>query len=202
MGVKDILERLTLYDLFGYAFPGSILVLTAIFCHGNFGLWEKYKDLLPYITLAAGVLSYLCGLFLSELSAEIYMRFKDKILKEEFEAWSDERAAIAAAIAKHRNDSAPLVISDEKCWEKCMKYMYSAVQISPDTKRIHNYASTEVMCRNLSCTCLISGIILTVRFGLYMMPAAALLAVLMEIRARRFGKKKRDYTVYWFLQKV
>lgn len=200
--MKDLLEHLTLYDLFGYAFPGSVVVLTVLGCYVDIALWEQYKDLLPYITLVAGVLSYLCGLFLSEAAAEIYIRSKEKALKKEFMEWSGERAAVAVAVAKHRNDNIPVEINDEKQWEECVKYMYSAVQISPETKRIHNYASTEVMCRNLFLACLISGAMLVARFGWYMILAAAPLALLMKMRAERFGKKKREYTIYWFLQKV
>ena len=58
------------------------------------------------------------------------------------------------------------------------------------------------MCRNLFLACLISGAMLVARFGWYMILAAAPLALLMKMRAERFGKKKREYTIYWFLQKV
>lgn len=198
--MKDILEKLTLYDFLGYAFPGSIVVLTLVFCCGNVAFWKAYKDLLPYITFAAGILSYLSGLLLSEATAEIQLLFKEKALQKEFEEWSDERTFIAAAIKKHRNDSNPVEINNVKHWEKCMKYMYSAVQIAPETKRVHNYASTEVMCRNLSLACLVSGVILSIRFSWYVVLAVLPFALLMKKRAKRFGQKKRAYTIYWFLQ--
>lgn len=198
--MKDLLERLTLYDLFGYAFPGSIVILTAVFCYGNIDLWEKHKDLLPYITLAAGILSYFIGMLLSEVAARIHMIFKEWILKKEFEEWNCEKTSIASAIEKHKGDGAFLIINDEKGWEKCMKYMYSAVQISQETKRIHNYASTEVMCRNLCYACLFSGIMLAACFGWHIMLIAVIWALLMGGRAFRFGRKKREYTIYWFLQ--
>lgn len=77
--MKDLLERLTLYDLFGYAFPGSVVVLTVLGCYVDIALWEKYKDLLPYITLVAGVLSYYAVYFCRKQQLKFIYALKKKL---------------------------------------------------------------------------------------------------------------------------
>lgn len=200
--MKDILEKLTLYDLCGYAFPGSIVVIALIVAYGRLEVLEQYKDLLSYGVLAALLLSYLCGLILSEISAHITERIRDVLWKNEYKEWNIEHASIAAAIAKSKKDGNSVALNNTKSWNHYVNYMYSVIQIAPETKRIHNYASMEIMCRNLSCACVISALLLRSCLGWCMMFVLLAAASLLFVRSDRFGRKKHRYTIYWFLQKI
>ena len=88
-------------------------------------------------------------------------------------------------------------------WQVYMKYMYGLLQSDERYRRIHNYASIVVLCKNVSMA-LVSGMLflLLYRSCSFILGTAILLSVVVLIRRGvRFKKKKDTYTIVWFIDK-
>ncbi len=231
--MENLLEKITLYDLLGYMFPGCILNLIIIVGASQqySGMVEKvYKDYEGGIVFAFFIISYLTGILLSEISASI-ISLCDKYIKKERKlprkkCWIgrllgkikiDERTGgIEGTGISEKELAAALVNSglaegqdkiNEKIemqgWLLYRKYMYGIIQSDEKYRRIHNYASIPVFCKNAT-TALIVGILVLLLYGnrSYILMAILLLAaVVFAKRGFRFKKKTDMYTIVWFVDK-
>lgn len=84
-----------------------------------------------------------------------------------------------------------------------MSYMYGAIQSCPEYKRIHNYKSAQVMCKNLALVLMVGGIVMwsnhIANDCIYM--GSFILGGLFIVRGYKFFKKTEKYTVIWFVDK-
>lgn len=208
--MDSIFEKVTLYDILGYMLPGSLIMLTIVCVmvinQGTsinqlgdlMSLYDKLSGIFWYGFL---LLSYLCGILLSEISRMlkpaitfVWSKVKEATKRKKQNA-SEKPAedrnemdrknypvsaeAITAALKNAK------VIADgngEEDIEKHISYMYGVIQSDKNYKRIHNYASAEVMYKNMAFAVFIS-------------------AGIFWHRHKRFCKKKQDYAISWFVEK-
>ena len=212
--MSSIIEKITLYDFFGYLIPGATFLSLLIFrflqdFDSSFSeVWIEYKFFFIFIFF---LWSYLCGIVLSELTRIILsfvnrnFGFSKKFANEVMQFTNLELNVIGEALDKH-GIVKKTEISRNMDILKYLPIMYSIVQCNDKFKRIHNYASSESMYKNLSAAVFLGGIPeVMILFadqcsGRWMIGVAWLLSSLLFIhRSWRFLVKKFSYTLVWFL---
>ena len=230
--MDSLAEKVTLYDLLGYLFPGCIMDLMILA-----GLYHKYTDWFSKFSvkecpvgfyLAFFGISYLAGLTLSELSTWIvsfynaYAAERIKKIKKAVMKWgrngrapeadgavkeigqtgiSVERLAEAlekSGVEGGRDEIKRKIEIDG--WKIYKARMYGAIQYKGEYKRIHNYASMKVLCKNLVLALVVGQVVLRLCgvFSWIFLAVVVPVAVLLMARGIRFGRKKNMYTVIWF----
>lgn len=210
--MDSILEKITLYDILGYFFPGSVLTLMLLLGGMEqcaFEIMVKWKDNIAVLHLAFILISYLAGVVLSEVSELaggcVRKVFAKKQTTENMLSFFKDQVA-EALIRSGKNDTKENIIEqlgkgDTSIYYK--KYIYGIIQGCQNYKRIHSYASAYVMYKNIAAALLIGSFILFVRFhvnGLFCV-GGAVLGVLMFRRSHRFNAKKEQYALIWFMEK-
>lgn len=241
--MNGLLEKVTLYDILGYLFPGCIMNLMVLV-----GLYHKYENFFGEIFfgkccfkeytggfyLAFFGVSYLAGLALSELSTllvklfcklfELFHKYWLKGVKEFIGKFrrrqADEGDGATGVIGVIGETGIPVdklvealeksgVADDraqikqkilDKGWKVYKARMYGAIQYKGDYKRIHNYASMKVLCKNLAMALIVGEAVLCVcgLFSWFFCAVVAAVFFLLASRGIRFGRKKNMYTVIWF----
>lgn len=165
------------------------------------------------------VMSYITGMILSEI-ARWFSFFVQKYLvkvmcinkvvkSDSVEAKDKEgkcRSILEEKIVKKALKNSGMTESEpSQIKTEHYKIMYSAIQADPKYSRIHNYASAEILYKNLVFALLLSMIghfYLDVQkeisfcYGIYLISI-----VILGSRWKRFSEKKRDYTILWFTEK-
>lgn len=204
--MDSIIEKVTLYDVLGYMLPGSLVMLAVggkLYQGTEVWFVESYQDLNGFVWYGFILLSYLCGILLSELS-----RMCKRIMawvggKGKIERPVSNEIIIAALKKAEVINSGDTQIDVERY----MSYMYSVVQTDQNYKRIHNYASAESMYKNLAFAVFLSAVIVSTYSGGYawgnvVCPlAGGICAVVFWHRHQRFLVKKENYAVSWFVEK-
>ena len=215
--MDSVFEKITLYDILGYLFPGSVLMLLFLFgvdAKTVVGFFEKWNVGNGFMYLAFFLVSYLIGIALSELMTYvwkvgfgIYRRFSkgsNRNCKRVEEKYSPEE--IADVLSK-------IGIKDEKeiikstigvsFRERYMQYIYGVIQGKEEYKRIHNYASAYVLYKNVMGALMIGAVYILISMGrshLLFCVVCILLAIIFAVRATRFQNKKEDYAIIWFME--
>ena len=73
--MDSVFEKITLYDILGYLFPGSVLMLLFLFgvdAKTVVGFFEKWNVGNGFMYLAFFLVSYLIGIALSELMTYVW----------------------------------------------------------------------------------------------------------------------------------
>ena len=214
--MSSIIEKITLYDFFGYLIPGSLfaslLCLRALPEFGNQVLEELqgYETECLVLFLLWG---FLFGLLLSE-TARIILDFIDKVWLEDKYAERIRKvahvdtSALINAIQKSGITETPLT-GEGADPLKYLPAVYGIVQSDEAYKRIHNYASSETMYKNLSAAVLFGGLI-EILYLIHTVQATwscGIIAVwllsvaLLMHRYYRFKIKKYAYSLIWFIEK-
>lgn len=196
----SVVEKITLYDILGYVMPGSLIVLTIggrFIVSGGKEVISLYESFSGFITYGFILLSFICGILVSELGriviqgkAEKNFSVPDAVVR---------KALANAKVIKSENETVKI--------EDYIRYMYSDIQSDSNYKRIHNYASAEVMCKNLTVAVLFSAIAASTYDGLLFCERGLIilfgmaLAFLLWHRYRRFDQKKQNYAVSWYVEK-
>lgn len=226
--MDNLIEKITLYDILAYAFSGFMFLLIA-----GYGRWESFLQTgeteggltIPVFLLI--LVSYFMGILMSELSALAICLLNAGWTRKVRERLVRAFPALEKIVLKRRGQESVGVLGSgvseetvvnaliaskaEKSPEKIRKkgienyvpYMYGIIQVIPEYKRIHNYASAFVLYKNLSAAvcsgCLV--LFLSGRFTWREALAAGIVLVLLIIRAVRFYKKKNRYAIIWFVDK-
>lgn len=196
----EMLQKLTLYDLLGYALPGCVFL---VFYNG-----EKLGDLSQMEIGGVSILiafGFLVGIVISE-----FMRWVDSLIgrfwgKAQWRAmWNNysltcERmeSALKKARILGENDSC----ADAADFSKYQAVIYADIQTDPKYTRIHNYASLVLLCKNMvlvTLFCMIHGM-LKKSCGEALFGIAGLLC--FGVRWQRISRKKMGYAICWFLEK-
>lgn len=207
----NLLERITLYDILGYALPGCVLLLLLLLgidakCISAF--YCKWKDNIGALYFIFFLAAYLSGIILSELTDTIVaIRIKLKPLAAA--KWEQDdclREQVARALKKSGyNEGAERIVDviEREGMSRYMGYMYGFVQVSTEYKRIHDYASAYVLYKNLAMVFAIGTGFLFIRKGwdFEILILGVVLTVLMVKRSIRFYHIRNKYAVVWFLNK-
>lgn len=214
--MNSIIEKITLYDFFGYLIPGSVfmslLLVRLIQELGSDGLTDL-KDFKSQLTVIFLLWSFLSGLILSEL-ARVISDFVDKRgLKDTYVNSVKKAANIDESMLKEAIKKSKLVENGDLIQNtNLLNYLpmiYGTVQSDEKYKRLHNYASSETMYKNLTAAVLLGGIpeILFLPQKLQCGIIAGIVVVwilsviLLMRRYYRFRIKKSAYSLIWFIEK-
>lgn len=214
--MNSIIEKITLYDFFGYLIPGSVfmsLLLVRIIQElGSDGLTDL-KDFKSQLTVLFLLWSFLSGLILSEL-ARVISDFADKRgLKDRYVNSVKKAANIDESMLKEAIKKSKLVENGDLIQNtdllNYLPMIYGTVQSDEKYKRLHNYASSETMYKNLTAAVLLGGIpeILFLPQKLQCGIIAGIVVVwilsviLLMRRYYRFRIKKSAYSLIWFIEK-
>lgn len=214
--MNSIIEKITLYDFFGYLIPGSVfmslLLVRLIQELGSDGLTDL-KDFKSQLTVLFLLWSFLSGLILSEL-ARVISDFADKRgLKDRYVNSVKKTANIDGSMLKEAIKKSKLVENGDLIQNtdllNYLPMIYGTVQSDEKYTRLHNYASSETMYKNLTAAVLLGGIpeILFLPQKLQCGIIAGIVVVwilsviLLMRRYYRFRIKKSAYSLIWFIEK-
>ena len=214
--MNSIIEKITLYDFFGYLIPGSVfmslLLVRLIQELCSDGLTDL-KDFKSQLTVLFLLWSFLSGLILSEL-ARVISDFADKRgLKDRYVNSVKKTANIDGSMLKEAIKKSKLVENGDLIQNtNLLNYLpmiYGTIQSDEKYKRLHNYASSETMYKNLTAAVLLGGIpeILFLPQKLQCGIIAGIVVVwifsviLLMRRYYRFRIKKSAYSLIWFIEK-
>lgn len=79
--------------------------------------------------------------------------------------------------------------------------MYADIQADSRYSRVHNYASSGLVCSNLSLVVAISSVLLSIYRPELLNGIGLVSSVLLYIRGIKQRNRKLDYTLDWFIQK-
>lgn len=196
----EVLQKLTLYDLLGYALPGCVMLF--------FLSAEKSENLSEME--AGGILLFITFGFLTGIMISEFMRWIEMLIgsffgKMQWNAiWNKysltcermERALKKTHILERIDNDV-----DNEFFSKYRTAIYADIQTDPKYSRIHNYASLALLCKNMffvTSFCMIDGIIKN-SFGEGLFGAIGLCC--FGVRWQRFSSKKIGYAICWFLEK-
>lgn len=223
--MDSLFEKITLYDLLGYTLPGFSLLLIIL----PYTFEQMPVDLIDFLSenqVYAGVIilacSYIVGVVLSELSKYVLkIPIADKWLKEFVEKMDNSTSELSLEVKKKtcealKKSKLPRKegSSEDDISEEDKRMMYSDIQVDNNYKRIHNYASSEVMYKNMFMSFLIGDFLLlllcayqVIVYGsaecyMYVELGMVFAAIfLFYSRWVRFSNKKMYYTAIWFIEK-
>ncbi len=203
--MESFLEKVTLYDFYGYTLPGCyfLLLTSASRAKQVFGLLIKYKDTALYLFFVFLLLGFVAGLLFTQISSVVF----GKILKPDRSHYmSQESLGISFGLIQKALFHAGLIDDSQKIdGANLGKYgwvMFSDIQVDPKYRRLHNYASMELLFKNMSLASAIGGVLVSWSMGwawLYLPCFGA--AVLLGWQGCQFTVKKEVYTLFWFVEK-
>lgn len=196
----EVLQKLTLYDLLGYALPGCVLL---VFLYA-----DSPEDLAAMEV--GGVLlfiafGYLIGIMISELMRWVELLIGKLGGKKQWSLicsqYSLTRERMERALKK-----AHIIEPADSCGDMASLSDYSTAiyaDIQTDTKylRVHNYASLALLCKNMFCVslaCMVDGL-LKQSYGEGLFGAVGLFC--FGVRWQRIGMRQTGYAICWFLEK-
>ncbi len=200
----ELLQKLTLYDLFGYTLPGGIALLLY---SGDLSYLADDLTLGGFVLLI--VLGYVAGVMITEFAERLedllHKMVGDNKIKKYWEKICivygitdvklNDALRQAKLIQSAQNDSADVIV------RKYMTYMYSEVQADSQYNRLHNYASAELLYKNMTVVAIFAVGIGFVQQNMAEIIIGAIGAVLFISRRIRFAERSRGYAVCWFIQK-
>ncbi len=229
--MDSLLEKITLYDILGYLFPGSVLMVMLLFTYNEWMLevLDKFGDNTGMLYVAFILTSYLVGIAASEMAGIVIRTFmeikkvkfikKMKKLIEEAAGfikrklqWEEcekdkllEKRMVSALKKSGIKDDEKKIRENikNKSINHYISYMYGRVQSSPEYKRIHNYNSVYVMCKNMVIVLIVGEAIMYWNYAsnIYIYISCFVVCILFMIRCYRFSAKTKFYAIIWFVEK-
>lgn len=216
--MSSIIEKITLYDFFSYLIPGTVflsLLCLRVVQEADGSVPTEVTEHQTVLIILFLLWSFLCGMILSELArliSDMVDRFwlKNRYILKIKETANIDISVLKVALRQSGFEGKATVDEDEvKFLKTYLPAIYSSVQADDNYKRIHNYSSSEAMCKNLTISVLLGGLAEI----LYLFPrvqqgyAFCIIAMwissvmLLAHRYYRFRIKKYAYALIWFIEK-
>lgn len=206
--MSNIIEKITLYDLLGYTVPGTILLsiwgyVYLVSINQEVRFFICYRNYAGYLLAALVVLGYVIGIAMSEITYIVAGKIeKMKWFKSENEINKIGHTVIARALKQAGMISNENEIPNMEAVEKYMRYMYGIIQVDTKYGRLHNYASSELICRNMSFAAFTCGIaVFIVAREWIVILCGIILTGAYLCRWRKQYWRKKFYVVSWFVEK-
>lgn len=215
--MSAVIEKITLYDFFCYLLPGSIFI-SLLTVRGYHELDSKILNILQeyksFFVLLFFLWGFLAGLILSELSRMILDFIDGRGMRYRYAKLIKQNANIEMDVLKESIEKIGLtenaVINNEDDLLKYLPAIYGSVQTDEKYKRIHNYASSEGLYKNMAASILFGGlpeiVYLINNFQgwfIWILILIWILSVILLIhRYYRFHIKKYTYSVIWLVEKA
>lgn len=228
MSILDsLLEKFTLYDLLSYFIPGFVcLCLTAAGFAPELGQYydsDALDGLKGYMAFAFLIFSYVVGIAISSVAwllcemlfslQRFYKFFHGKRKTGEAET-NDQllnRALLCSGLLQEEIDEGMQKRMSVSLEEVFAEYIYADIQADVNYKRIHNYASSETLYKNLACAFLLAAVAVFLFEHLvgwqvlenivYLRGFELVISMVFVFRWKRFRKKKIGYAIQWFVGK-
>lgn len=212
--MNNFFEKTTLYDWQGYMIPGTLCVVMFGLCFFETSIRnilsdDVFKDYTLYLVLLILVVGYIVGICLTQIG-EIVFAGVEKLSAKIAEGKKYGRIGyenigyenIKKALLQAKVIDSDTVIDSEEKVSWYMGYIYGEIQTNPCYMRIHNYASMELTCKNLSIAILVSWAMWSFKCGCHCMQtvAAGIAVALLCCRWDLFNKRKLFYAAAWFTQ--
>ena len=201
----ELLQKLTLYDLFGYTLPGVLAVWLFIYD----GELAQMDELSLGSLCMLVILGYVAGALITEIAEFVECLLKKLIPEARINKyWKDlcDMYGISVDMVKYALDKAKVTNynpnDDAAALSKqYATYMYSEIQSDPRYDRLDTYASAELLYKNMCIVslCAIGMGILRQQNMQIIISAAG--AIFFAARRVRFAERSRGYTICWFIQK-
>lgn len=186
--MEAVVEKVTLYDVLGYGFPGFLMLFILLTDFINVipdTTINLVKDQSGIFVVAVIVVSHIVGVLLSESSKTVLL-LKGLIVQKipalgtpsqllsKFKKWlgltpgpaSQDKKAIfleKTLESVNKEDLQTALLNSGSSYdindERAADYIYSVIQVDPEFSRIHSYASAKVFSRNSAMACLIGGVL-------------------------------------------
>ncbi|MCM1088548.1 MAG: hypothetical protein NC419_10350 [Muribaculaceae bacterium] len=223
----ELLQKLTLYDLLGYALPGTVLILIYGWDDMADGILCPADGTGPAFALLLIMAGYLTGIIIAQLTSleskigKLCKKFWEKssaLCKKKQQSQDTAQPAPKNAdniFDKYDIDNTILsnalinahVIPDaaslnlKELANNYFAAIYADIQSDDNYSRLHNYASAELLCKNMALV----SFLCIFRLIDPCAPAPMILAVISALcfyaRQRLFCSRKEEYCLYWFLEK-
>ncbi len=203
------MEKITLYDLFGYLLPGCVLnVIIGYAMHEEiYALHEKMQgDKSTLFWFGFFIFSYVEGLILSEVSGHIVRQVNKYKRNGEDKDGGTRDKQIASALSNYLQENKKEILEKLKNKDDRNFYMaalYFDIQMDSQYNRIHNYASASTMYRNLAMA-LVVGMLVLGGYRILTIHLTIILSIgiiALGIRSKRFAIKKKQYALVGFIGK-
>ncbi len=204
----EVIQKITIYDILGYTFPGVILIV-ALIARYQYKLCELDLEN-GYIIAFIVILGYVVGMVISQLAKlPVYLIAISQ--DEETDKLADEidrigNYAITRALKNAGAiDNDNVILSKKEIVKRYFKFMFADIQADTYYSRIHNYASSELVCKNMAVTCFISTFLTynvqtIIREELWLL--FGIISSILLLRRYMMNKdRKESYTIDWFVQK-
>lgn len=221
--VSGIIEKITLYDLLGYALPGSMLLgmtaVTFLAAEGSMkAVYNTYKGEAGYIFTVLLILGYAAGMAVSEITDIFTGFFKETLVYELKQELQDRKINVRQAAQALKNAGYISQVQNISSTDQLIPYigsMYGDIQTDTEYSRLHNYASARLICKNMAFVCCCgAGMILALIFnrleqeadlrtGLIIagLSVSCGMSWLFIRRWKRMYIRTQFYTVVWFMEK-
>lgn len=187
----ELLEKITLYDILGYTLPGGIVLYVV----GNYNMTQSLSvfGIICFMTF-----SFIIGILISQISSMIAKCFTKNICDLNEAKVTDRLVSKALFNAKILENDAVL---DETALKEYFVNMYSDIQTDKNYIRIHNYASAALLYKNMCIVSFVCGGYYIVSKCSWEIVISFVAMVLFAYRWYQFEKKKRGYTLNWYVNK-
>lgn len=195
----ELLEKITLYDLLGYTMPGCVLIYILKWPQDFTTKKISSLNIVMFI-----VFGYLLGILVSEISNLLLKKWEvSNMAKTEVERKIKlEADVIKIALEKAKVLQNNSVAADMGLMWKYFRYMYMDIQADKTYTRIHNYASAEVLYKNMALVSAVYAVIYGINNNQCIKTLLIFaVTVVFLLRWWRFSKKKMVYTVYCYVNK-
>lgn len=192
----ELLQKITLYDILGYTFPGCTLLY--IWNYSEIG--KAKQDSFFFIGMFL-VLGYLLGIVISEAGTVLCDSLEGTFNKDLSKMEKTPLDVIEKAFLKAGLISVTYTGFSWEVVKERFPEIYADIQADKNYSRIHNYASAELLYKNMAFVSLICGIKYAVEGEKSALFICIVSCVLFFRRWRRFYEKKNSYCLAWFIQK-
>lgn len=192
----ELLQKITLYDILGYTFPGC----TLLYIWNYSKISEVRQESFFFIGMFL-VLGFVLGIIVSESGVILCDCLAEKFEKnfiDNIKIPLDviERAFLKSGIISVTSTDFSLKIVKERFPE-----IYADIQTDKNYSRLHNYASAELLYRNMAVVSMVCGIKYACEVEKFELAVCVVSCTLFFRRWWRFYKKKNSYCLAWYVQK-
>lgn len=192
----QLLEKITLYDILGYALPGGIL----LYIIKGYDVQQEFSTFGIIVFIAMG---YLVGILISQLAAWV-TGLVEKIPWFKANMWKKvglKPEMVSKALEKAKMHLTGKTFKDEENVWKHFNIIYSDIQTDTVYRRIHNYASAALLYKNMAAVSLACAVKYGLERNYKPILVSLLIAVIFAMRWYRFETKKKGYAINWYVEK-
>lgn len=219
--MDSMLEKITLYDIMSYFIPGFLclaLLVFSLFPELPKLTSDTYNDWKGYIGFTFLIFSYVMGIAISSIARylceKVFDCFENTKVSENSGMIDTLKRALENSGISSKDIKTNSCDERDSLAKKYNRWIYADIQADPKYKRIHNYASSESMYKNISFAFLLAAVLPLILHFIFdyqlvtggkelffMVIMEIILFLIFLLRWKRFEQKKREYAINWFMEK-